>query len=497
MLRKIEIWMLREFSKNNASARWVFPFEVTKDQIRSLVFTALIGLILLACSGDEKAPVIKEVTISSISPPSPATMLIGEKITVSFSYNTNIQKGVRIFIRPMNGSELVDDYSASPSTLYTGSGTGTADFTITLGNDVHVDRLRIQVWNDDETELLDEQFETVDYHFVSTLVEITEISPSNITTLLMGEKITVNFKFKTVVTSGLHILVRPITAGALSPNYVAEPSPNYIAPTGTSMGDFTINQLEALHVDQVRIQAFNTDSNELLYENFVTVDYNYLSAMASITTFNNTTSGEFCAKEHVSFAFNYKTSIPEGVYIFITPITGEKTSTKSAYKGSPLYTTLSGNGNSYFTIITNDTTHVDHARIRVYNSSQTTLLYEELFPVDYTFIGSRAKITTLEPASPKSSPLNTNINITFEYRICESAGARIHIRPFTGNALTPFYAGSGSPIFTGSGSASANFTITAGTNVKVDKLRIQVFSPDYSVLLYEYFENVSYTFNGS
>ena len=96
MLKKIEIWMLREFSKNNASARWVFPFEITKDQIRSLVFTALIGLILLACSDDEKAPVINEVIIASISPPSPGTMLIGEKITVSFSYNTNIQKGVRI-----------------------------------------------------------------------------------------------------------------------------------------------------------------------------------------------------------------------------------------------------------------------------------------------------------------------------------------------------------------------------------------------------------------
>ena len=394
MLRKIEIWMLREFSKNNASARWVFPFEVTKDQIRSLVFTALIGLILLACSDDEKAPVINEVTISSISPPSPGTMLIGEKITVSFSYNTNIQKGVRIFIRPMNGSELVDDYSASPSTLYTGSGTSTVDFTITLGNDVHVDRLRIQVWNDDQTELLDEQFETVDYHFVSTVVEITEISPSNTTTLLMGEKVTVKFKFKTVVTDGIRIFVRPVTAGALSPKYVAHASPNFITPTGTSIGDFTFNQLEAVHVDQVRIQAFNTDSNELLYENFVTVDYRFLSAMASITSFNNTTSGEFCTKEHVSFAFNYKTSIPEGVYIFITPITGGETSAKFAVNGSPLYT-LSGNGNGYFTFVTNDTTHVDHARLQVWNSSQTTLLYEEFFPVDYTFIGSRAKISNV------------------------------------------------------------------------------------------------------
>jgi len=404
---------------------------------------------------------------------------------------------VRIFIRPMNGSELSDDYSASPSTLYTGSGTGAADFTITLGNDVHVDRLRLQVWNDDQTELLDEQFETVDYHFVSTLVEITEISPSNTTTLLMGEKITAKFEFKTVVTDGIRIFVRPVTAGALSPNYVAHASPNFVTPTGTSMGDFTINQLEAVHVDQVRIQAFNTDSNELLYENFVTVDYKYLSAMASITTFNNTMSGEFCANEDVSFAFNYKANVPGGVYIFIRPITGEETTPKYAAHGSPLHTTLSGNGSGYFTIITNDTTHVDHARIQVWNSSQTMLLYEELFPVDYTFIGSGAKITTLAPASPKSNPLNTNIDITFDYRICESVGARIFIRPFTGNSLTPAYAASGSPIFTGSGTASAHFTITAGTNVKVDKLRIQVFSPDQSVLLYEYFENVSYTFNGS
>ncbi len=495
MFTKFYRWLLRASSGNYASPSLVSTIEIAKLQIRVLIFISLFGLIISGCSDDENGPVINDVTISSIAPTSPATLLIGEKVTISFSYNTNVSGGVRIFIRPMTGSELSENYSASPSGLYTGSGSSSSDFTITLGNDVHVDRLRIQVWNDDQTELLDEHFSTVDYHFVSTVVEITEITPSTPKTLLMGEKINVKFEYKTIVTGGIRIFARPITEGALSPNYSAHPSPDYISPSGNSMGDFTINQDTPVQVDQVRIQAFDSDSNELLYETFADVDYRYLSAAASITAFGNTTSGEFCTGEDVTFSFNYKAAISGGVYIFIRPFTEGNVTPLYAAHASPLHTASSGTGTGYFTIVASDTTHVDHARIQVWNSTQSTLLYEELIPVDYTFLGSRAKITQLEPASPTTIALDTNVNITFDYVICESVGARIFVRPFTGNTLTPSYAASGSPIYTNSGSAAASFSITAGTNVKVDKLRIQVYNPDQSELLYEFFENVSYTFN--
>jgi hypothetical protein len=453
----------------------------------------LLSLSLVTCSDeDSENPIIRNVTFSSLTPSSHSTLLIGKSITVNFSYNINVTAGVRVIVRPLTGSSVTPNSTATPAPLYSGTGNGSAAFTVSSGNNVHIDKVQLQVWNADQTEMFEEQSIEVDYTFMEGFVELTEMSPGSGSKIVMGQNAFVKFKYFSAVAEGIRVFIRPITLGALTPNYSAHSSPDYLSQDGQDTGYFTINDLIKQHVDQIRVQAIKVGSDEVIFEKLVAVDLDFVVAVATITRFVNGTSGQFCAGEYVTFDFDYKTATASGLRIFLRPMTNGKLSELYGAHGSPAYSGASGSGSGYFTIFANDTIHVDHARIQVYDDSQSTLLFEDLIPVDYTFYSSRAVITKLTPASPTTLTLNSTVTVTFDYTICEAAGARIFIRPFTGGALSPSYAASPSPLFYDAGSSTATFSI--GGNVTVDKLRIQVFDANQTILLYEYFENVSYTF---
>ena len=93
-----------------------------------------------------------------------ASFANGEQVELSFEYSTDQAGGVRIFARPFTNGSLTNGYSASGSPLYTGSGTGTGNFTIGSG-EVTVDEIRFQILNADQSELLQEFWIPVQYHF--------------------------------------------------------------------------------------------------------------------------------------------------------------------------------------------------------------------------------------------------------------------------------------------------------------------------------------------
>lgn len=100
-----------------------------------------------------------------LAPSSPASLVHEESVDITFSYTKNVTEGVHIWARPMSGGSLAPDYSAHGSPVYVASsGTGSGHFTITTG-DVHVDQVRLQMWNDTQTDLLFEKFIDVDYTF--------------------------------------------------------------------------------------------------------------------------------------------------------------------------------------------------------------------------------------------------------------------------------------------------------------------------------------------
>lgn len=97
------------------------------------------------------------VTQLGMDPLSPNVLKFNQNITFTFHYDTTQVGGVRIFIRPISidpvtgGDMLTPNYAACGSPLYaTGTGTGSCTFTIT-DVDASVDKIRIQMWDANQT----------------------------------------------------------------------------------------------------------------------------------------------------------------------------------------------------------------------------------------------------------------------------------------------------------------------------------------------------------
>lgn len=127
------------------------------------------GLILSAFASLSHGPTVSaaghSITGIGLNPSTPNVLVNGQNVEISFSYSTTQPGGVLIWARPFVGSSLAPEYAASPAGISpTGSGTGTQRFTISTGN-VSVDRIRFQMWDKGQTELLFEAFIPVSYEF--------------------------------------------------------------------------------------------------------------------------------------------------------------------------------------------------------------------------------------------------------------------------------------------------------------------------------------------
>jgi len=124
------------------------------------------------------------------------------------------------------------------------------------------------------------------------------------------------------------------------------------------------------------------------------------------------------------------------------------------------------------------------------------ILTSVLFILPFAGFGNSVSVNQLTPASPARLNFGEEITISFNYNISEPRGARIFIRPVTGSNPTPNYAASGSDLYRGEGKAVTTFTITSG-KIKVDKLRVQVYNANQSLLLFEFYFPVSYAFSST
>ena len=128
-----------------------------------------VGIILLSLATLSYGPSVSaaghSVTKVTLNPPTPNLLVHNQDVTVSFSYATTQPGGVRIFARPFAGASAAPGYAASGAVISpAGSGTGTQTFTIKSGT-VTVDRIRIQMWDAGQTQLLFEAFLPVHYEF--------------------------------------------------------------------------------------------------------------------------------------------------------------------------------------------------------------------------------------------------------------------------------------------------------------------------------------------
>jgi len=172
------------------------------------------------------------------------------------------------------------------------------------------------------------------------------------------------------------------------------------------------------------------------------------------------------------------TSVPSGASFYLD----------GSYKGTTPKT-ISGVSAGSHTIKITKSEYEDYNKQVTVTAGETTYVKAPLTPYKH-FISN----IQLDPPSPKTLLINSQVEIKFDYATTETGGVRIFVRPFTDGSLTPNYAASGSPLYpTGKGIGGGYFTIRSN-EVTVDHLRFKMTNADQSKVLYESFISVNYRF---
>lgn len=331
------------------------------------------------------------------------------------------------------------------------------------------------------------------------LVTDIDLAPDSPNILRTNQNVTFTFNYISNQPGGVRIWARPFSNGALTPNYAAHPSPLYPMGSGVGNGFFTITTGDVV-VDQIRFQIYDSTGSTLLFEAFLPVYLRFTDAIHAVTNIALTpdTPDVLGLSQSVSFTFDYITRQPGGVRIWGRPFTNGALTPSYAAHGSPLHPTGGGSSSGFFTI-TNGQPVVDQLRIQMWDDAQSTLLFEAFLPVYFRFSSSPNIVTKIElaPDTPNIFKYSDNVNLTFDYTTINKDGVRIWARPFSGANLSPNYAAHGSIVHpAGSGSATGSFRLTSGP-VIVDKVRVQMWTPDQSALLFEAFLPVHLLWAGS
>ncbi len=321
---------------------------------------------------------VHNFTFSSNTPVT--SLLLGEDFTTSFQYNVTYPGGVRVFVRPFTNGSLTPGYSASGSGIYTGTGSTSSNFTISSGKNVHVDALRVQVLNPDQSVLLDEFFIPVNLYF--STVKITDIVPQTGNFPYNGENRMVNYNYSTTEAGGVRIFPRPWTNGALTPGYSASGSGLYMG-SGAASGTYTIGTGNQ-RVDHTRFQVTNADQSEVLLQMLSPVEYTFGNFLVDNIQLCPASPARLENGSNVNINFGYYNDEGAETRIFVRPMTNGNLTPGYAASGSGLYAVGSGAAKANFTISSGDQV-VDQLRFRITSADQSTQLAEYFIPVKYVF----------------------------------------------------------------------------------------------------------------
>ena len=105
---------------------------------------------------------------------------------------------------------------------------------------------------------------------------VTKVSlnPPTPNVLVHNQDVTVSFSYATTQSGGVRIFARPFVGASPAPGYAA--SGAGISPTGSGTGTqtFTI-KTGTVTVNRIRIQMWNANQTQLLFEAFLPVHYEF------------------------------------------------------------------------------------------------------------------------------------------------------------------------------------------------------------------------------
>lgn len=189
--------------------------------------------------------------------------------------------------------------------------------------------------------------------------------------------------------------------------------------------------------------------------------------------------------QQVSISFRYNTSAAAGTIVTATPFSGTAATAGATDCTTALLPVGSGSGTCTISVGTAGVT-VNSIHFQMWDSTQKTMLYQEILPVSYLVRGGLNSVTgfTLVPAAPGVVVVNKGVSVKFNYKTNQPAGVRIIAVPFSGTAATLNAATCGATIYAvGSGSGTCRFSVSTAANVT--SLHIQMWDAAHTTKILE------------
>ena len=421
----------------------------------------LILALLLAMASSSSADVISNIRFT----PGPMCAVpFGQNVTITFDYAITTPGGVRIFPRPFSKGALTPNYAASPSGLFTGTGTGTGYFSITSG-DIIVDHVRFQIYNADQSLLVLEFFVPVMFKYATHGIYNIQFTPTTPGSIKFNSHMNITFDYTTAQAGGVRIYCEPYLGGSYAPNGAYQPSPLYATGSGTGASYVTVLS-GATPVDAILFSMWKGDNSAEILRFIVPVDYYFSGTSIQTITYSPLGPNGLLFGEKLNASFSYSTDEATGVRIFVRPYTHGALTPNYGAHASPTYPTGNGSGTGWFTISSQEVT-VDSLVFLVYDGATgNNLLLSYFVPTNIHFAAHKVTDIQFNPTPPAYFTTSHYDSMQFTYTHSYSGGAYLWALPYEAGDICDYYAYTGSTLLpTGTGALNRRYTITSGNHI--------------------------------
>ncbi len=148
-----------------SSSKWftILSGDTLVDQFKIYMTNANQSVVLWETFINVEYHFGNSITNINMFPASPAQLITGQDISITFNCVTEESAGAVVFARPYTNGLLTPGYGASGGFSFTGIDSGSQWFYFNTDN-LRIDQIHFEMYNDDQSVLLLDFFVDVDYH---------------------------------------------------------------------------------------------------------------------------------------------------------------------------------------------------------------------------------------------------------------------------------------------------------------------------------------------
>ncbi len=326
------------------------------------------------------------VSAIAMLPRSPNVILVNQKISITFHYDTTAVSGVIVTAAPFTGSAVTASATTcKTAVLPVGKGTGTCAISVGAGP-VNVSGILFRMWDSLQKTILFQALVPVSYQVgnAANLVSSLIFTPATPNDVAIGKGVGIKYTYRTDQAAGVTIFVVPYTGTAVTPN--AFTCAATIHPMGSGIGSCRFSVASgAVNVTSVHVQMWDAPHTKMLVEEVLPVMYHFRSGATLLAPVSVPQSPNiFRLGNTITVHFDYQTSVKGGIIVVVKPFTGTTATANATLGQSLLLPTGSGKGSATF-MLSNVPVTVTSLWIQAWDSTKKISLFGVFMPVNYQF----------------------------------------------------------------------------------------------------------------